>query len=682
MFWLSRSSRPIRPPRAVRGLASSWLLALLVLASIPTQAQVLLLPDDARAKVFRVGTLELGYARPHADHPSLDGLLPLQVELRRTERGWDAPREGEPSESVSVGGPDSPVLALEPGGLVRVLGALVTRLHETGLYGLDVRPARSDFDLENEVDLRPEGRDALRLVISVGRVARVRTVAVGDRVKGDWKIDNEIHTGIREASPLQPSGVGDEDSTDLLDRHALEDYLYRLNRHSGRRVEAALSPGEDPGEVVLDYRVLESKPWFAYAQVTDTGTRRTNPWQTRLGFTHRQLTDRDDILSIDWLNVGIDDVNALNARYQAPFFGKERPAWMTRRRGDPDWIDWLPREKIPWWGVDRLRWEINFGLSKSRAGRSATQVGLANDRIVSTQYQAGGRFIYEAFQHRNFFIDLWTGFTFRDLNVKNRTGSTDGDALLVLPRIGIHAERINQVSNLGLDVSIQGQVNSINESNLDALGRDAADENYAIVDFNLGYSTFLEPLFRPEAFKDPSSPGSSTLAHEFSIGVRGQYGFDYRLIPQSNASIGGLYSVRGYSQSVAVGDTIVISSAEYRFHIPRALPVVRESLRLPLIGDFRAAPQQVYGRPDWDLILRAFVDVGRAIRNDRSSAQAGAAENNQTLIGAGIGAELQIRSNLRARIDWATALKDTNGPITNSADAGDSEVHVLFSILY
>jgi len=140
--------------------------------------------------------------------------------------------------------------------------------------------------------------------------------------------------------------------------------------------------------------------------------------------------------------------------------------------------------------------------------------------------------------------------------------------------------------------------------------------------------------------------------------------------------------VRGYNQSAAVGDSVAIGSLEYRFHIPRALPVSREPLQFPVIGAFRGTPQQVYGRPDWDLIFRAFVDVGHSIRNDRGKVAAGAVESNQTLIGAGIGAELQIRSNLRARIDWATALMNTNGNISNGTEVGESEIHVLFSILY
>jgi hemolysin activation/secretion protein len=682
------SPRPLHPASDARSRVLYSLAIVLILAGLfasSAPAQVLLLPNDVGDTNFRVSTLELEYARDHPDHPPLNALLPLSVELRRTEMGWGAPREGEPTELVELGGIDSAALDLDPTGLVQTLGALVSRLHEEGLYGVDVRPSSEDFDLENERDLRPADRNALRVVISVGRIARIRTIAVGDRVTDDWKIDNEIHTRIREASPLQPSGAGDEDSTDLLNRRVLEDYLYRVNRHSGRRVEAALSPAEEPGEIVLDFRILESKPWFAYAQLTNTGTNRTSPWQTRAGFTQRQLTDRDDILSIEYLNTGGDDVNSINARYQAPFFSSERPDWMSRRRGDPEWIDWLPREDIPWWGVDRMRWEVDFSWNKSRSSDDSTNIGLANDRVRSSQYQIGGRFIYEALQYRNLFVDLWGGLRIRELDIDNTVGGSKAQTTLLIPRIGVHVDRISQLSTLGIDLSLRAQPIDNDRSNRISLGRADTSGRYAVIDFNLGYSTFLEPLFRPEAWLDPSTHTSSTLAHEVSFGLRGQYGFDYRLIPQANGALGGLYSVRGYNQSVAVGDTVVIASLEYRFHLPRALPVVRKPLRLPLLGDFRAAPQQVYGRPDWDLTFRAFVDAGRTIRNDRSDSGGGAFERNQTLVGAGVGAELQIKSNFRARVDWAVPLTSTSHNLTNGAeggDLGDSEVHALFSILF
>jgi len=661
-------------------------LGLTLLAAFPLGAQVLEDPSEPTV-TYPVGGLILEYANPHPDHPSLEGFLPVEVALRSTDAGWSGPKEGAPTQTIVIGGPGSETLQLDGSGVVEVLSAVVAQLHEAGFYGIEVRPSARDFDLENERDLRAGERDSLALEIRIGRIGQVRTVASGTRVRSDWKIDNEIHERIRLESPLQPTGVGNEDATDLLDRRALEDYLHRLNRHSGRRVEAALAPGEKPGEVTLDYRVLESKPWFAYAQATNTGTRRTNRWQTRFGYTHRQLSDRDDVLAIEYLNAGQDEVNALSARYQAPFFGSQRPDWMARRRGDPEWLDLIPREDIPWWGVDRMRWEVEFNWNESRAGSSATLLNLANDEIRSSQYQYGGRVSLEAYQYKNFFIDVWAGIRMRHLSVRNRTSQTKGDALLVVPRIGIHADRKNQLSTLTFDLSLDGQVNAIDDTNREALGRRRTDDRYALLHYNFGYSTYLEPLLNPEAWRDPATHTSSTLAHEISFGFRGQHGLDdVRLIPQANGAIGGFYSVRGYPQSEGVGDTIVIGSVEYRFHVPRIFPVKRKPLNLPLIGDFRVAPQQVYGRPDWDLTLRAYVDVGRAIRHDLDGG-APLPEKDRTLVGAGLGAELTFRSNFRARIDWATALKNQTadgGPDGPNAgiDVGDSEIHVLFSIVY
>lgn len=682
-----RAPLPSRPPGApTRGAA--WLHVVLALCAtgllaLPASGQVLLDEADA-APTWPVGDLELRYPDAHEDHPAIELLLPVELDLRPTANGFTAAAGGEPSEIHRFGASGTSPVALDVEGLVAVLTAVVQRLHELGFYGVDVRPAASDFDLRAEQDLRPTGQTRLALEIRIGRVAQVRTIAAGERVKSDWTIDNEIHEKIRADSPLQPAGVGGDDATDLLDRRALEDYLHRLSRHSGRRVEAALSPGEAPGEVVVDYRVLEAKPWYVYAQGSNTGTARTNLWQQRYGFSHRQLTDRDDVLSIEYMNTGFEDVNALTARYQAPFFGSERPRWMNRRRGDPEWLDWIPRDSIPWWGVDRLRWEVEFGWARSEVGNAATFLNLVNDFVRSDGFLYGGRFIYETYQYRDFFVDLWGGLRLRDVTVDNSTQRTEGNALLVLPRVGVRAERRNELSSFSADVQLEGQVNGIDESNRVALGRLDTDDRFAQIGIALAYSTYLEPLLRPEAWRDPATHTSSTLAHELAVSFRSQITLDdARVIPQANATLGGLYTVRGYPQSIAVGDDLYVGSLEYRFHVPRALPIERRPLSLPLIGDFRAAPQQVYGRPDWDLVIRAFVDAGHTRRNDSAGLPG---EQNQTLVSAGVGGELQILSNVRARLDYAVALTDERGPDGRNGDNlvndGDSELHVLISIVY
>ncbi|MBB83959.1 MAG: hypothetical protein CL931_09145 [Deltaproteobacteria bacterium] len=666
-------------------VAAFVIAGILSLVSATTAPAQVLLDEADAAPVFPIGDLGLEYPTEHADHPAVDGLLPVEVRLRPTANGFTSADEDKPAEVHVFRASGTEAVDLDAEGLVAVLTAVVRQLHAAGYYGVDVRPASRDFDLVEVLDRRPAGTTALALEIRIGRVAQVRTIAAGDRVKSDWKIDNEIHERIRRASPLQPAGVADDGTTDLLDRRALEDYLHRLNRHSGRRVEAALSPGEEPGQVTLDYRVLEAKPWFVYGQGSNTGTNRTNLWQQRYGFTHRQLTDRDDILSIEYLNTGFDDVNAVAARYQAPFFGAERPSWMNHRRGDSEWLEWVPRDDIPWWGVDRLRWEAEFSWSLSEVGTASTFLNVANDLVRSESALYGARFIYEVYQHKNFFVDVWGGLRLQDLDVENRSPAspTRGQALLVVPRFGVHAERISELSAFTADFDFSAQVNEIEPSNREALGRDRSTDRYQQLGFALNWTAYLEPILNPDAWRDPSTHTSSTLAHELAVSFRSLYTLDEaRTIPQANATLGGLYSVRGYPQSIAVGDDLYVATVEYRFHVPRALPIKREPLNLPLLGDFRASPQQVFGRPDWDLIFRAFVDVGHTERND---AFRPAGELDQTLLSAGVGAELQILSNIRARLDWAFALEDEERVNRNDRDGiqrGDSEIHALFSIVY
>jgi hemolysin activation/secretion protein len=184
---------------------------------------------------------------------------------------------------------------------------------------------------------------------------------------------------------------------------------------------------------------------------------------------------------------------------------------------------------------------------------------------------------------------------------------------------------------------------------------------------------FLELLLNREAWEDPSTPESSTLAHEVALSFRGQYAFDKRLIPQVEQVLGGLYTVRGYPESVIAGDTALIGSVEYRYHVPRALEIEPEPREL--FGEtFRTAPQYVYGHPDWDLILKGFVDIGRSIISDPFSF-----EDDETLIGAGIGVELLYRRNLNVRLDWGFALEDLDSRDVNS---GSNRLHLVATILF
>ena len=618
------------------------------------------LPDELEGPSFLVDTFVVEYRDPWQDLPSLEDLLPINVALRQTPTGYAAPRPGEKPWPVAIGAEAAPA-AFHASALGAIARAVLGKLHDRGLLGVYVGPNPEDIALREERDLRDEGNHTLRLEVWVGRIQNVRTVAVGDRRGSDWKINNPAHRAIRKGSPLSPTLEGEEGTTDRVDPRRLEDYLYELNRHPGRQVEAALAASGDDQGITLDYRVYEERPWNVYAQASNTGTERTSLWQTRLGYVNRQLTDRDDILSINYLNSGLEDVHSIQAHYEAPWFGPRRANWMNPEPREPALLRWLNRDRIPWWGVSRLRWHVTGGWTRIESDIVGELPGGfdAVDSLLSSDWHVGGGLRYNAFQYRNFFLDLTASTRFRGVELDNKSAGNLSDVTLALVDLGLAFDRNNAYSTFYGRVAGEYSTALGNPSEyLDefggGLGRAATDSEWWVIQFEGGASYYLEPLLFGRWWRDPETPRSSTLSHEISIGGRGQYAFDYRLIPQSSQVIGGLYSVRGFPQGVAVGDSVYMGTAEYRFHLPRALPISQTPLKLPWVGDFRLAPQQVYGRPDWDLIFRGFVDAAQSIRNNPQLASG--TELNQFLVGAGAGIEFVYKGNFTARVDWARGI--------------------------
>ena len=88
---------------------------------------------------------------------------------------------------------------------------------------------------------------------------------------------------------------------------------------------------------------------------------------------------------------------------------------------------------------------------------------------------------------------------------------------------------------------------------------------------------------------------------------------------------------------------------------------------------FRFRPQVPYGRADWDLVLKGFLDVGRSENSGRL-----ATEMNETLVGTGVGVELLYKRNFTLRVDWGVALSE----IENEVSEGSNRFHISATILY
>ena len=602
-------------------------------------------------------------------------LLPLEVALSPSPTGYIAPREGVPVETVRIESTHAPDRTFHASAIGAISRQIVEELRSQGLLGVYVAPHPADIDPKNDSDLRRPGDTLVRLLVSSGRIQKIRTVATGERVTSGWRIDNEIHRNIRLNSPLQPASSGLADTTDVVRKDELEDYLFYLNRHRGRKVEAALAPSADGQGIDLDYRVNEAKPWFAYIDSSNTGTSQTAKWQHRIGFVDRQLTNRDDILAVEYMNAGLDKVHAVRGSYEAPWFGQRRPSWLKRSGREPGWLAWFDRDKVPWWGLDRLRWRVGGSWNQYKAE------DVQGNNFKGTDWTANGAIIYNALQYRNLFLDVALILGGRGVETENETFDKTGEATLFLPGAAVTLQRSDEVSNLMVNAYFSASVLPIDAFDAANLGRFGTDRTWQLLRWDSLYTHYLEPLLYPAAWRNPATPASSTLAHEGALAFRGQYSFGNRLIPQVTQVVGGLYSVRGYPQSTAVGDDVYLGTAEYRLHIPRLLPINRQPLKLPWIGDFRIAPQQPYGQADWDLIVRGFVDAAYTNQYEPDNNVQIPGETDQFLLGAGIGIELQIKNYLRVRVDSAWALKDSKSPGT-PVRKGHQEFYFLFTALY
>ncbi len=665
-------------------------------------------PEDGPG--FEVTGVELGYVREHPQHPPLGELSDAVVMLTRTPEGYIAPRAYTPVEAVRVSeiGSDGPV-TLHASAIAAIAETLVRELGDDGLIGVYTEPSRQaiERDPTGFRDLRDGQTGVLPIDIYTSIVTRVGSSATGDRIALDERIDNPKHRRIRERSPLKPyvaPEVGAEEDAgavavddaapvdlpedragpersdrlldalkaeisgerrvaeeraeeaakaeaerrDLLREDVLNDYARRLSRHPGRRVDVAIAPGLESFEAEVQYIVREDKPWSIFTQLSNTGTESTGEFRQRFGFVHNQFTGADDILTVDYTTSEFSDANAVVASYERPLFGSTR-----------------------------LKGRISGGWNEF----NASDVGSANERFEGQSWFWNAELSYTAYQHDELFIDVFAGMRYQWIQVTNFAlgGESVGEEAIFLPRVGARAERAGEWSNFFAQASLEWTENHLTNAQpagLQDLGRLNPEGEWLVANFDMSASVYLEPILFGRGWYDPSTPRTSTLAHELAFRFSGQHGFNQRLIPNAEGVIGGLFTVRGYPESRVAGDTVFNGSIEYRFHLPRALEIDAEP---PTVfgRPFRVAPQQVYGSPDWDLILKAFVDFGRSYIS-----QPLAFEQGDSLVSTGVGIEVQFLRNMSFRADWGIVLDELSGLGDDSVQEGDSRVHLLFTLVY
>ncbi|MCC6679072.1 MAG: ShlB/FhaC/HecB family hemolysin secretion/activation protein [Phycisphaerales bacterium] len=596
---------------------------------------------------YAVSRFVLEYGREAPNLPAIDELYDLTVDLAKDGTGYmdttGAP-PGAKAVRVRIGDVfEGDGAYFYASGVRKVTTAIVERLQKRGLVGLFVTPHPDDVDESSGADLR-EGRAVMRLQIWVAVVKEIRSIASGERVPADQRIDSPLHERIREGSVARKD--------ELLTRGAIDDYVFRLNRHPGRRVDVAVSAyGEQTGDVMLDYLVSENKPWSVYGQVSNTGTRSTDEWRERLGFVHNQLTGNDDILRLDYLTSTFSGTDAVVGSYEFPVYS------------------------------DRLRLRP-FG---SYSQFQASDLGIRDENFAGTTAIGGADVAWNVAQFGPSFIDLIGGARWENVKVLDLGQGSKGVDNFFLPSVGARFTRDTDDMSSYASVSFESTLSGVSNTDPDELaqlGRRGADKDWVVLKWDAGHQFYLEPLFNRAAWRGETGKGA-TLAHEVAFLARGQWAYhNDRLIPQAEDVAGGFYTVRGYPESVVAGDTVYIVSAEYRLHIPRLLGIPgteeeRTANRSTFFGEqFRWRPEQPFGRPDWDLIFRTFVDAGRVEQSKKISG-----EHNDSLVGTGFGLELQVRRNLFIRSDVGWVLDEISDPDT-TVSVGSSRLHFSATFVY
>lgn len=630
---------------------------------------------------YKVSQLEINYVDDYQGLPGIDFLQETDVYLEKTEEGFTAPTKVDNLYKVRLNEIQdlSPDFTFSRTALRLITRRIVEQINKKGIIGIY---AFIDFDQISPTgeDLRGSDDLSLRILITASTVSSIKALQAGADITDEdtWKSEESLpeHTQalferIYRLSPVQiadPDIVHDHNAQDgfsqsLIQKGLLQDYLYFLNRHPGRRVDLKIKP-EDDLEASIFFLVLEGKPWRAAFNTSNTGEK----WVSQLDLVHYQLTDNDDIFKASYITNDFEDFSSFVFSYEAPLF-------------------------YPFSAV-RDRWEVHWSGSEFQSSLGILQED-PEPEFSGEQFSFGGKVITNIYQYKDFFFDFVFDGTFKNIKTLNRLILEEdktprkGKGHFLVPSFTLKASKVVQTHNYYLGLTLERAYPTYGKD-LFKLGRGdetggVPDKAVTIYRLASNLSFYLEPFVNAKEWANISTPESSTLAHEMQLSARCQYTTN-RLIPQFKGSVGGPSSVRGYPQGSGSGDTTYNAIIEYRLHIPRTFSIqspdeldsLADDQGNPTSRPFKWAPAYVYDTPDWDLVAKSFMDYGRSINMRRT--QTPLDESNEELWSVGLGLEFLYKSNLQIKADWGMVLKQ---PATNdNIKVGYSRWHINISAIY
>jgi hemolysin activation/secretion protein len=387
-----------------------------------------------------------------------------------------------------------------------------------------------------------------------------------------------------------------------INQKKLDDFLNLLNLNPDRYVTATVSKGE-AGTLDVGYNIYEVSPWHYFFQIDNAGTK-DREWSPRIGFINTNLTGRDDTLTA--VIQGPVDHRFSVHRYSA-FASYDVPLFS-------------PRLRLNLFG-GRSEFDVSGGQGIDFLGNGSVW---------------GTTLTYNLLQHNNWFLDVYSGFSFEQSKV---TASLFPEYLgskvrTDLWNIGAKLHKTDDMSKTTISVERSQRIGGSSQKaywDIDTTtgARTNSESHFYIWNFNASRYQYLD----------------ADKAHRVLGSIR-YIRPNTRLIPAKMTTFGGMYTVRGYKESSIVADGGVLASFQYEYDL-----VKHSRAKLAAKGE----PQEKTNKLR-KLAPLVFFDYGRA---DIRYAVDGE-KSRQELYSVGTGILLEWGKHLSGGIYYGHPLKETS----------------------
>ncbi len=471
---------------------------------------------DLKYKISKF-TLKYGPTKnsPHPKLPPIETLANTPITLGESKEpggGYVAPGAGNRDVPIILSKFNTPEI-FSGDALQAIFYALVAQVNKKGISGVFAVQDADQINPANGEDLRKGGTE-LTLLVYASEVREVRTI-VKPVAKWPFKsasttINDAKYRRITAKSPLQPPPAApplkpsdakkpvaanppaaappagappaaappaaaplSTKHGSLLDRNLLQDYLTRINRFPGRRVDVAVTASGEEGGVILDYIVhAERPPIFLFDQTSNTGAEASGTWRTRAGIELRQLAGYDDILDASF------ETSLSSATYSA--FGSYQVTALF---------------------PDLLKFKVYGGYGRFLA----EDVGQDNEQFLGKSATAGLLGIYTPYYFKGFPIDIIVGAEFKHVDIANiGNGASRGATDFLLPIFGLATDRSSELFSAFGSVQVEPNLPGVagtDEDQLKNMGRFNVSTDFIIAKYSFGGSIFLEPILFPRVME-------------------------------------------------------------------------------------------------------------------------------------------------------------------------------------